>query len=121
MVDEHRGDMDAKAARYIWECVRWACTIVPCVLYLEGRFTKLEERFLLLEERAGVNASRIDRLESASMSRLAVGADGGFANEAVRGLILTTLRIEAERLGLAFRAEIERQFQSFAEHNNLKR
>lgn len=108
--------MDIRVAKLFAELAKGAVVLASAWIYVERCFSALEDRALLLEERASHNAHRIDLLESSAAARMGVGPDGGFAHEAVRGVLRTTIQLEVERLQLINREDLKR----FAKTNDLK-
>ena len=125
-------DMDSRVAKWLTEALKWACVVVPLVVYQERRFGSAELRAALEEERdktrdqrSAVHESRLDRLDASSSARLDVGLDGGFGNPNVRGLINGTIREQTRHLATRddlerFRAEQAELIRRFAEVNALK-
>lgn len=108
--------MDVRLAKLLAEIAKWGIVLASIWIYVERRFSALEDRALLLEERASNNARRVDLLDVWRDSRSRVSPDGGFSDEAFRGLLRTTIQLESQRLQLLDREDLKR----FAQKNDLK-
>lgn len=104
-VEGGSNDMDTRVANWLREAIRVATIVIPLVIYQERRFASVELRAALEDERdktrdqrSAVHESRLDRLDASAAARLDVGADGGFGNPAVRGLINGTIREQTRHL-----------------------
>lgn len=127
MVGTHRSreevDVDARVSKWVMRAVKVLSVGVPLVLYVERRLAHLETSDMVQEERAKNLASRVDRLDLSSASRLGIAADGGFSDPAVRGLFHNTFRAVAESEHLARREDLDRILQLIRrviEANGLK-